>query len=58
MTASGTRPTSETPALDALPFLKGLRTSFSSLAEMIATRAEEIPERVHVLYYDQSRTYA
>ncbi len=58
MTAIGSRPTSETPALDALPFLKGLRTSFSSLAEMIATRAEEIPERVHVLYYDQSRTYA
>ena len=58
MTAIGSRPTSETPALDALPFLEGLRTSFSSLAEMIATRAEEIPERVHVLYYDQSRTYA
>ncbi len=58
MTATGTRPTSETPTLDALPFLKGLRTSFSSLAEMIATRAEEIPERVHVVYYEQSRTYA
>ncbi len=44
--------------LDALPFLKGLRTSFTSLAEMIAVRAEEIPDRRHVLFGDECRTYA
>ncbi len=46
------------PDLESLPFLKGLQRSFTSLAEMIATRAREIPDRVHVLYESQSRTYA
>lgn len=48
----------EFPELASLPFLKGLKRSFSSLAEMMATRAEEIPDRTHVRYENQSRTYA
>jgi len=44
--------------LESLHFLRGLQRSFSSMAEMITVRAEEIPERTHVLYEDQSRTYA
>lgn len=48
----------EFPDLESLPFIKGLQKSFSSLAEMITTRAEEIPERTHVRFENQSRTYA
>lgn len=45
-------------SLDELSFLQGLQTEFSSIAEMISTRAREIPDRVFVKYYDQSYTYA
>ncbi|HDZ23882.1 MAG TPA: long-chain-fatty-acid--CoA ligase [Desulfobacteraceae bacterium] len=41
-----------------LPFLKGKRTEFESIAEMITVRAQEVPEHNHVLFYDQTITYA
>ena len=44
--------------LGALPFLDLLQTEFTSVAEMIVTRAREIPDRTHVQFYNQSRTYA
>ncbi len=44
--------------LEDLPFLKELQTSFDSVAEMIVTRAREIPDKTCVLYYDQKVTYA
>lgn len=52
------KPNVEFLDLESLPFLKGLQKSFSSLAEMVTTRAEEIPETLHVLYENQTRTYA
>jgi len=48
----------EPAALEKLAILNGLRTSFSSMAEMIAVRAQEIPDRVHVLHYERAFTYA
>lgn len=42
---------------DQLPFLKGKQTSFSSVAELIAARAKETPDKPHVLFYDQVVTY-
>ena len=38
--------------------LRGKRLDFSSVAEMITRRVMEIPDRVHVLYYDQKFTCA
>lgn len=43
---------------DQLSFLKGKRTEFESIAEMVTVRAQEIPERTHVRFYDQTITYA
>lgn len=43
---------------EKLPFLRGMRTEFSSLAEMITVRAKEIPNRAHVFYYDQVISYS
>jgi long-chain acyl-CoA synthetase len=43
---------------DQLAFLNNMRTEFESLAQMITTRAMEIPDRAHVLFYDQTITYA
>ena len=48
----------EKTRLEAFPFLNLLQTEFNSVAEMIVTRAREIPDRTYVRYYDQSRTYA
>lgn len=45
-------------SLDELSFLKDLQLEFSTMAEMISTRAREVPDRVHVMYYDQKITYA
>ena len=43
---------------DQLPFLKGKRTEFESVAEMMTVRAQEVPAHTHVLFYDQTITYA
>jgi long-chain acyl-CoA synthetase len=39
-------------------FLESLGTQFTSVAQMIATRASEIPDQIHVKFYGQTRTYA
>jgi len=44
--------------LDQLAFLKGKRTDFESISEMIVTRASEIPDKPYVLFYDDVITYA
>lgn len=38
--------------------LKNKRLKFDSIAEMLTVRAQEIPKKIHVLYYDQKITYA
>ena len=43
---------------DELPLLKGRRTTFESVAEMITERAHEVPDRTLVHFYDQTITYA
>jgi long-chain acyl-CoA synthetase len=43
--------------LENVNILKDKQTEFSSIGEMIITRAHEIPDKVHVSYYDQSITY-
>ncbi len=45
-------------ALEEAETLKGKQLNFDSVAEMFATRASEIPDAVHVLYYDETITYA
>ena len=44
-------------ALEELATLKGKQLEFNSLAEMQTIRSREIPDAVHVLYYDQVITY-
>lgn len=44
--------------LEDVPALKNKRLAFDSVAEMFTARAQEIPERIHVLYNDQKITYA
>lgn len=44
--------------LESLPTLIGKRLEFNSMAELISTRAHEIPDQPYVLYYDQTITYA
>ncbi|HBV96359.1 MAG TPA: long-chain fatty acid--CoA ligase [Desulfotomaculum sp.] len=39
-------------------FKDGRRLYFDSIAEMFTVRAQEIPDKAHVLYYDQVITYA
>lgn len=45
-------------ALDSLSTLEGKRIYFDSMAEMIMTRAQEIPDKAHVYFYDEVITYA
>ncbi|MBT4089285.1 MAG: AMP-binding protein [Deltaproteobacteria bacterium] len=45
-------------SLDELPFLSGLQKEFDSVAEMIVARANEIPDRCCVKYYDRNISYA
>lgn len=52
------RNASKVVGIDAYPlhqidFLKGTKTEFNSLAEMIVRRAAEIPDKPFVLFYDQ-----
>jgi hypothetical protein len=44
-------------ALEELATLKGKQLEFNSLAEMQTIRSREIPDAVHVLYYDEVITY-
>jgi len=44
--------------LEDTPTLKGKRLDFDSVAEMLTSRAREIPDTVHVLYNDEVVTYA
>ena len=44
--------------LEEVETLKGLRLHFDSMAELITVRSQEIPDRIHVLYYDEVITYA
>jgi len=46
------------PLEELAVFKDGKRIEFDSMAEMIAVRAQEIPDKVHVLYYDEVITYA
>jgi long-chain acyl-CoA synthetase len=45
-------------ALEDAVTLKGKRIKFDSIAEMMTVRAQEIPEAVYFLYYDEVVTYA
>jgi long-chain acyl-CoA synthetase len=44
--------------LEEVETLKGLRLHFDSMAELVTVRAQEIPDRPHVFYYDEVVTYA
>ena len=55
---SGTRVEFPVLQLTEVPFLKGKRLQFNSVAEMFYTRAQEIPDTNYVLFYDQVITYA
>ncbi len=48
----------KTCPLTEVPTLKGKQPAFDSIAEMLAVRAREIPDTVHVLYDDEAITYA
>lgn len=43
--------------LEELPYLKGRRLEFESVAQMLTIRSNETPESPHVYYYDQRLTY-
>jgi len=44
--------------LEDVAALKNKQLKFDSIAQMFTTRAQEIPNRNHVIYYDQTITYA
>jgi len=44
--------------LEDMDALKNKRLEFDSIAQMFTVRAQEIPDRTHVIYYDQKITYA
>jgi long-chain acyl-CoA synthetase len=50
----------EIPVLDLseAAFLKGLQVEFSSCAEMLVTRAREVPDRPFLHFYEKTYTYA
>ncbi|MCK5782828.1 MAG: AMP-binding protein [Desulfobacterales bacterium] len=52
------KPSMPTCQLDEVANLKNKRLKFESIAQMCTVRAQEIPQRNHVLYYDQTITYA
>ncbi|MCP4753774.1 MAG: AMP-binding protein [Proteobacteria bacterium] len=58
MSLSDSNHTKETNSLEDLSFLSGLQIEFTSMAEMVAVRAHEIPDRVYVTYYERSYTFA
>lgn len=44
--------------LEDVAALKNKRLKFDSIAEMFTVRAQEIPNRIHVIYYGQKISYA
>lgn len=44
--------------MESMEALKNRRVQFDSVAEMFTVRSQEIPEKTHVIYYDQKITYA
>ncbi|MBU2429979.1 MAG: AMP-binding protein, partial [Proteobacteria bacterium] len=44
--------------IEAVAALKNKRLQFDSVAQMFMVRAQEIPQRLHVIYDDQKITYA
>lgn len=48
----------EAKPLEEIENLKGKRIDFESVAEMITVRAQEIPDKTHVIFYDQNITYS
>jgi len=44
--------------LEDMECLKNKQLEFDSIAQMFTTRAKEIPDRIHVIYYGQKITYA
>jgi len=44
-------------ALEDVELLKGKQIEFDSVAQMLTVRAQEIPDAIHVLYYDEVITY-
>lgn len=44
--------------LEEVSMLEGMRLEFNSIAEMFTVRAQEIPDRPYVLFYDDVITYA
>jgi len=42
---------------EQLPFLRRMTTAFDSVAEVMTVRAGEIPDRAHVLFYNEKVTY-
>jgi long-chain acyl-CoA synthetase len=44
--------------VEEVPYLKGRRLYFDSIAEMFYTRVQESPDATHVLFYDEVITYA
>jgi len=49
--------TIETFPLDQISVLKGLKTEFDSTAELVVARANEIPHKAFIYFYDQVITY-
>jgi long-chain acyl-CoA synthetase len=47
----------ETCPLEKISALKGKKIEFESLAEMVKTRVQEIPDKPYILFYDQVITY-
>ncbi len=47
----------KTIPVEQLDFLKGKKTDFESVAEMVVTRAREIPDKPYVYFYDEVVTY-
>ncbi|NLV17645.1 MAG: acyl--CoA ligase [Syntrophomonadaceae bacterium] len=43
--------------IEGVEHMKGLRLEFDSMAEMITTRCQEIPDKIHCYYYDEVITY-
>ena len=44
--------------LEELAIFQGKRLEFDSIAEMLTVRAQEIPDKAHVFFYDEVVTYA
>jgi len=57
MCAEVTKAMIEPYPLEQLSVLKGKKIEFESLAEMLVSRAAEIPDKPYVLFYDQIITY-